>query len=85
VFWISLLILSMTSARDGSPARLVVPDPRWFSLQKLWMSAQTKRDPAKRGKDQRQGMAILDAMPRYPQDEAFEAELPAELQPSRGS
>ncbi len=25
-------------ARDGSPARLVVPDPRWFALQKLWLA-----------------------------------------------
>ncbi|WVT76850.1 GSU2403 family nucleotidyltransferase fold protein (plasmid) [Sinorhizobium chiapasense] len=30
--------------RDGTPARLVVPDPRYFALQKLWMADQDKRD-----------------------------------------
>ena len=69
--------------RDGSPARIVAPDPRWFALQKLWMSEQAKRNPLKRPKDFRQGMALLDAvdqaMPHYPLDQAFKDELPAEL------
>jgi hypothetical protein len=72
-------------ARDGSPARLVVPDPRWFALQKLWMSAQDKRNPLKRPKDARQGNVLLDvvadAMPRFPLDADFEACLPPELEP----
>lgn len=72
-------------ARDGSPGRLVVPDPRWFALQKLWLSAQDKRNPLKRGKDERQGLAILDAvaeaMPHYPLDAGFEAEIPPEIAP----
>ena len=34
--------------RDGSPARIVAPDPRWFALHKLWLGAQAKRDPLKR-------------------------------------
>ena len=71
--------------RDLSPARLVVPDPRWFALQKLWLSAQEKRNPLKRGKDGRQGIAILDAvletMPQYSLDASFEAEIPDELRP----
>jgi len=71
-------------ARDGSPARLVVPDPRWFALQKLWMAAQDKRNPLKRPKDARQGMVLLDvvadAMPHFPLDSAFEASLPPELE-----
>jgi hypothetical protein len=37
--------------RDGSPARIVAPDPRWFALHKLWMSEQAKRNPLKRTKD----------------------------------
>ncbi|MEO0499268.1 MAG: GSU2403 family nucleotidyltransferase fold protein [Pseudomonadota bacterium] len=41
------------ACRDGSPARLTVPDPRWFALHKLWMAAQTKRDPLKRPKDRK--------------------------------
>src|SRR3546814_16891833 len=49
--------------RDGSPARLVVPDPRWFALQKLWMSAQGKRTQPQRGKDQIQAPRPLAATP----------------------
>ena len=71
--------------RDGSPARIVAPDPRWFALQKLWMAEQAKRHPLKRGKDRRQGMLLLDAvaetMPHYPLDDAFEAQLPGDLAP----
>jgi hypothetical protein len=73
----------VTICRDGSPARIVAPDPRWFALQKLWMSRQPKRNPLKRRKDERQGVAILNAvataMPQYRLDANFEAELPAEL------
>jgi hypothetical protein len=69
--------------RDGSPARLVVPDPRWFALQKLWMARQPKRHPLKRGKDEQQGTAMLDAiadtMPHYPLDRDFEIMVPDEL------
>ncbi|KPL68919.1 hypothetical protein SZ64_12910 [Erythrobacter sp. SG61-1L] len=69
--------------RDGTAARLVVPDPRWFALHKLWLGRQAKRNPLKRRKDLQQGTAVLDAvaeaMPQYPLDEAFEAAIPAEL------
>ena len=69
--------------RDNAPARIVAPDPRWFALQKLWMSAQAKRNPLKRPKDLKQGMALLDAvfgsMPHYALDDAFEASIPEEL------
>lgn len=71
--------------RDGSPARIVAPDPRWFALHKLWMSAQAKRNPLKRPKDAKQGIALLDAvaeaMPQYPLDAAFEQSLPEKLTP----
>lgn len=71
--------------RDGTPARIVAPDPRWFALQKLWMADQAKRDRLKRPKDRRQGLALLDAvreaMPHYPLDGAFEAALPGDLSP----
>lgn len=69
--------------RDGSPARIVAPDPRWFALHKLWMAAQAKRNPLKRPKDRMQGLALLDAvaeaMPHYPLDEDFVASIPGEL------
>lgn len=71
--------------QDGSPARIVAPDPRWYALQKLWLAGQQKRTAAKRPKDLRQGMALLDAvdlaMPHYPLDAAFEAGLPPDLAP----
>lgn len=71
--------------RDGSPARIVAPDPRWFALHKLWMSDQPKRNPLKRAKDRTQGLLLLDAiaeaMPHYPLDTAFETMLPGELAP----
>lgn len=69
--------------RDGSPARIVAPDPRWFALQKLWMAKQAKRNALKRPKDEKQGTALLDAvyqaMPQYPLDEAFARAVPEEL------
>ncbi|WP_022694426.1 GSU2403 family nucleotidyltransferase fold protein [Ponticaulis koreensis] len=69
--------------RDGKPARLYVPDPRYFALHKLWMSRQSKRNPNKRNKDRIQGNILLnavrDAMSHYPLNEAFEASLPSEL------
>jgi hypothetical protein len=75
----------VVTCRDGSAARIVAPDPRWFALQKLWLSAQDKRNPFKRRKDRQQGLAVLDAvaeaMPHYPLDGAFAAALPAELEP----
>lgn len=70
-------------ARDGSPARIVAPDPRWFALQKLWLSRKPERNSLKRPKDERQGLALLDAvdeaMPQYPLDGDFESKLPVEL------
>ncbi len=75
----------MIGCRDGTPARIVAPDPRWFALHKLRMSAQAKRNPLKRPKDRKQGLALLEAvataMPHYPLDDAFEAALPDELRP----
>ena len=71
--------------RDGSAARLVVPDPRWFALHKLWLGRQAKRDPLKRRKDLAQGNAVLDAvaraMPQYPLDAGFADGLSEELRP----
>ena len=72
--------------RDGTPARIVAPDPRWFALHKLWLGAQAKRNPLKRRKDIAQGRALLSAvahaMPHYALGAEFETELPAELRTS---
>jgi hypothetical protein len=71
--------------RDGQPARIVAPDPRWFALQKLWMAEQAKRNALKRPKDRKQGIMLLDAvkrfMPQYPLNDDFEATLPGDLSP----
>lgn len=70
----------VVGCRNGSPVRIVAPDPRWFALHKLWMADQSKRNPQKRPKDRLQGSALLDAvaqnMPHYPLDSDFEAALP---------
>ena len=70
--------------RDGSPARIVAPDPRYFALHKLWMAEQNKRNPLKRPKDRKQGLALLNliaaAMPHYPLAVEFSSGLPHELQ-----
>ena len=71
--------------RDGSPARIVAPDPRWFALHKLWLGAQAKRNPLKRRKDTVQGAALLEAvaeaMPHYSLGHEFVESLPDELVP----
>tara|TARA_Y100000815_G_C13302993_1_gene485322 strand:- start:204 stop:1184 length:981 start_codon:yes stop_codon:yes gene_type:complete len=71
--------------RDGSPARIVAPDPRWFALHKLWLGAQAKRNPLKRRKDAVQGAALLDAvaeaMPHYSLGHEFVENQPDELVP----
>lgn len=73
----------VVGVRDGEAARMVVPDPRWFALQKLWMSEKPERNPQKRPKDRKQGIALLDAvrqtMPHYPLDAAFFDALPDAL------
>lgn len=86
--WLLLgkMISRVVVARDGSPARLAVPDPRWFALQKLWMSEQEKRNALKRPKDLKQGKALLEciheAMPTHSlTDPEFLAQIPLELQP----
>lgn len=75
----------VVGVRDGEAARIVVPDPRWFALQKLWLAEKPERDPQKKGKDRKQGFALLDAiwltMRHYPLDNGFYDELPADLRP----
>jgi hypothetical protein len=75
----------VVGVRDGEAARMVAPDPRWFALQKLWLAEKPQRDQQKKGKDRKQGSALLDAvwlaMPHYPLNNAFFDELPAALKP----
>lgn len=66
------------------PARLVVPDPRWMALHKLWLADKPGRNPRKTAKDREQGQrlaaAVVRMMPGFPVDAAFRAEVPEELQ-----
>lgn len=75
----------VVTARDGSPARIVAPDPRFFALQKLWLSEKPERDALKKPKDYKQGNALLSTvaehMPHYPVDDEFQNSLPSELTP----
>lgn len=78
-------IAHVITGLNATPARVVAPDPRYFALQKIWLSRQAKRKSEKRPKDARQAALVLDAvarsMPHYPLDDAFAASLPAELAP----
>ena len=70
----------------GAPVPLVVPDPRWMGLHKLWLSNKPERDPLKKSKDAKQGDLLLRAVAdrmasRYPMDTDFVLDLPAELLP----
>jgi hypothetical protein len=75
----------VVGVRDGEAARIVVPDPRWFALQKLWMADKPGRNPQKKPKDLKQGIALLDAvwltMPHYVLDNDFFESLPDALKP----
>jgi hypothetical protein len=75
----------VVGVRDGGAARMVVPDPRWFALQKLWMAEKPERNSQKKPKDLKQGIALLNAvwqiMPHYRLDKAFHDALPDALKP----
>jgi hypothetical protein len=73
-------------ARDGRPAPVFAPDPRWMALHKLWLSQKPERDPTKRPKDKQQGEILLKAVVErmqssYPVDTDFVMDLPQELLP----
>ncbi|MEP7154668.1 MAG: GSU2403 family nucleotidyltransferase fold protein [Betaproteobacteria bacterium] len=78
-------IFHVVCAVDKSPVPIVVPDPRWMGLHKLWLSQKPERTKLKVAKDARQGLLLLtavrDFMPHYPMDSEFENELPKELRP----
>lgn len=68
----------------GRAAPLVVPDPRWMALHKLWLADKSERRFDKKDKDRRQGTVLLDAV-RYflqashPLNIDFVLDLPEEL------
>jgi hypothetical protein len=52
-------------AEDGTPVDFVVPDPRCFALNKLWMSQKKDRDPVKKPRDYLQAKVIADIAYNY--------------------
>lgn len=70
-------------ARDGSAARMIVPDLRYFALHKLWLAEKPTRLATKRPKDFNQSTLVLDAvqdyMPQFPLTGDFRDKLPALL------
>jgi hypothetical protein len=82
--WITALppMSQIVIASNGFPVRFVVPEPRVFTLHKLWVSLEPTRDPIKRRRDFRQAEATaqlcLDYFNLKFDDPAIKA-LPAEL------
>ena len=65
-------------------APLVVPDPRWMALHKLWLADKPERRADKKDKDRRQGNVLLDAVrcflrASHPLNIDFVLDLPEEL------
>lgn len=79
-------VTAVVATPRGRVCPLVVPDPRWMALHKLWLADKPERKASKKDKDRRQGHVLLDAV-RYflasshPIDLDFVLDLPAELRP----
>jgi hypothetical protein len=43
---------------DGNPARMAVPDPRGFTVHKLWLSERPSRELKRKQRDRIQGRAV---------------------------
>jgi hypothetical protein len=50
---------------DGFPVAMAVPDPRAFSLHKLWLSKQVKREAVKKKRDHDQAIAVANLIVKY--------------------
>jgi hypothetical protein len=77
-------IQHVVCARDGSPAPLVVLDPRWMALHKMWLSRKETRKSTKRPKDAQQARLLLDFTAQkmqqsHPLNIEFVMSLPEEL------
>jgi hypothetical protein len=82
--WLTALptMSQIVIAGNGFPVRFVVPEPRVFTLHKLWVSLEPTRDPIKRKRDFHQAEATaqlcLDYFNLKFDDPAIKS-LPAEL------
>ena len=54
---------------DGQPVKMTVPDPRAFSIHKIWLSNSKERDPMKKYRDRLQSIEvarlIMDKLPQF--------------------
>lgn len=50
----------MVISQRGYPLRLRVPDPRFWSLHKLWLASREDRDVRRRTRDKLQGLAVAE-------------------------
>lgn len=74
----------VAATQRGRVCPLVVPDPRWMALHKLWLADKPERKASKREKDRRQGYVLLDAVrffmqASHPINVEFALDVPAEL------
>jgi hypothetical protein len=70
-------------AEDGTPVRMVVPDPCAFALHKSWLSNRNDREPVKKTRDWSQAKAVWalveDYLPRWHMDKNRLKALPASV------
>ena len=80
-------ISAVVATVRGRACPLVVPDPRFMALHKLWLAGKPERNPNKRDKDRRQGDVLLDAVRHFmqashPINVDFVLDLPEDLRPT---
>ena len=70
-------------AEDGWPAKMVVPDPRAFTVHKHWLSSRSERDPIKKPRDADQSRLVrnivTDYFPHLPFEDSALLAFPEEL------
>jgi hypothetical protein len=77
---------AVLTSQSAIACQLVVPDPRYMALHKIWLSRKSLRNKNKVEKDRRQGYVLLEAV-RYffttshPLNVDFIFSLPDELRP----
>ena len=77
-------VSAVVATVKGRAAPLVVHDPRWMEMHKLWLTDKPERRADKKEKDRRQGTVLLDAaryflQASHPLNIDFVLELPKEL------
>ena len=66
-------VYQVVIGQDGFPAAMSVPDPRAFSLHKLWLSKQVNREAVKKQRDYDQAIAVANLVVKYLPQYQFKA------------